>query len=144
MRLAIEVVTLAVGDVDRALGFYTHQAGFALDVDYRPADDFRVVQLTPPGSSCSVQLGVGLTDAVPGSSHVHLVVEDIETVRAELLSRGVAVSALRHKAPLDDWRGGWRAGLEPGRADYATFADFADPDGNRWTLQERGFREPAR
>lgn len=141
MKAGIEVVTLGVSDVDRALRFYTEQTGFTLDVDYRPSDDFRVVQLTPPGSGCSVQI---VADAAPGSTRgLHLVVDDIEATRDELLGRGVAVGPLRHKAPLDDWRGGWAPGLEPSRADYATFADFSDPDGNRWTLQERGFRADA-
>ena len=140
--MRIEVLTLPVSDVERALHFYRHQVGFALDVDYQPAEDFRVVQLTPPGSSCSVQFGVGLTDAAPGSVRgLYLVVEDIHATRDELLRRGVEVSDLRHKAPLDDWRGAWQVGLEPGRTDYASFADFTDPDSNRWTLQERGFRK---
>ena len=140
-RRSIEVLTLPVSDVERALTFYTEQAGFALDVDYHPAENFRVVQLTPPGSSCSVQIGVGLTDAAPGSVRgIYLVVGDIQATRDELLSRGVEVSQFRHKAPLDDWRGGWEPGLEPGRTDYASFADFSDPDGNQWVLQERGFR----
>jgi catechol 2,3-dioxygenase-like lactoylglutathione lyase family enzyme len=135
----IEVVTVPVTDVDRALDFYTRQAGFALDVDYHPADGFRVVQLTPPGSSCAVQLGTGLTDAAPGSARAaYLVVTDIEAARRELTDRGVKVSDLRHKFPLDDWAGGFRPGPDPERRDYATFADFADPDGNTWTLQEIG------
>jgi len=137
----IEVIILPVSDVDRSLAFYTEQAGFALDVDYRPSDDFRVVQLTPPASSCSVQIGVGLTDADPGSMRgLYVVVGDLEAARGELAGRGVAVGAIRHKTPPDAWDGGSEAGLDPARADYASFADFTDPDGNRWTLQER--REP--
>jgi catechol 2,3-dioxygenase-like lactoylglutathione lyase family enzyme len=136
----IEVLILPVTDVERALTFYTEKAGFTLDVDYQPADDFRVVQLTPPGSQCSVQIGVGPTDAAPGSVRgIYLVVEDIEATRDELVTHGVEVSEVRHKAPLGLWRGGWAPGLEPRRSDYASFADFSDPDGNRWTLQERGF-----
>jgi len=136
----IEVVTLAVSDVDRALEFYTAKAGFALDVDYHPADGFRVVQLTPPGSTCSVQLGEGLTDASPGAARAtYLTVTDIEAARSELSERGVKVSDIRHKALAGgDWKGGWEPGADPGRGDYASFADFADPDGNTWVLQEIG------
>ncbi|HVV22594.1 MAG TPA: VOC family protein [Pseudonocardiaceae bacterium] len=140
----IEVVTLAVSDVDKALAFYTEQVGFTLDVDYRPTAGFRVVQLTPSGSGCSVQFGVGLTDAAPGSARAtYLAVTDIEATHRELTERGVRVSAIRHKAPLDDWRGGWESGVEPGRRDYASVLDFADPDGNTWTVQEIGHRSPA-
>ncbi|HEX4088817.1 MAG TPA: VOC family protein [Trebonia sp.] len=141
MDYAIQVITLSVGDVDKAAAFYAEQAGFALDVDYHPAGDFRVVQLTPPGSACSVQIGVGLTDAPPGSARATcLVVTDIEAARRELIGRGVAVSDVRHKSPVDDWTGGWAPGADPRRRDYASFADFADPDGNRWVLQEIGYR----
>jgi catechol 2,3-dioxygenase-like lactoylglutathione lyase family enzyme len=142
MNYTIEVMVLPVSDVDRALAFYTHQAGFRLDVDYRPSDEFRVVQLTPPGSSCSVQIGVGLTDAAPGSARgLYAVVDDLATAREALTGRGVNVSEIRHKSPVDDWRGGWEAGLDPNRRDYASFADFSDPDGNTWVLQERGFQK---
>jgi catechol 2,3-dioxygenase-like lactoylglutathione lyase family enzyme len=142
MTYKIEVLILPVSDVDRALAFYSEKAGFTLDVDYRPSDDFRVVQLTPPGSACSIQLGVGLTDAAPGSIRgIQIVVEDLQAAREELLERGVEVGDVRHKSPRGDWRGGWEPGLDPDRADYASFADFTDPDGNRWVLQERGFRD---
>ena len=107
MDYQIRVVTVPVTDVDQAAAFYSQQAGFALDVDYHPADDFRVVQLTPPGSACSVQCGVGLTDAAPGSARgTYLAVTDIEAVRCELAERGVKVSVIRHKSPVDDWKGG--------------------------------------
>ena len=140
MTYRIEVIILPVSDVNRALAFYTEKAGFSLDVDYHPSDDFRVVQLTPPGSPCSIQIGVGLTEADPGSVRsLYTVVEDLASAREELLGRGVEVSEIRHKSPLDGWRGGWEKGLEPGRVDYASFADFTDPDGNQWVLQERGF-----
>jgi catechol 2,3-dioxygenase-like lactoylglutathione lyase family enzyme len=136
--LTLEVVPLPVTDIDRALAFYTEQAGFTLDVDYRPTDDFRVVQLTPPGSACSVQLV--MADS-PGRVHnLHLVTSDLADARATLIARGVAVGAIRHKDPVDTWAGGWSAGLDPKRRDYASFADFADPEGNTWTLQERGHR----
>ena len=141
MDYAIQVITVPVTDVDKAMAFYTKQAGFTLDVDYHPADDFRVVQLTPPGSACSVQLGVGLTDAPAGSARATcLVVTDIEAARRELIGRGVAVSDVRRKSPVEDWKGGGAAGADPGRRDYASFADFADPDGNTWVLQEIGYR----
>jgi catechol 2,3-dioxygenase-like lactoylglutathione lyase family enzyme len=136
MMLTLEVVPLPVTDIDRALAFYTERAGFTLDVDYRPTTDFRVVQLTPPGSACSVQLV--MADS-PGRVHnLYLVTTDIEHHRAQLIARGVAVGAIRHKDPVEAWTGGWSAGLDPTRRDYASFADFGDPDGNTWTLQERG------
>jgi catechol 2,3-dioxygenase-like lactoylglutathione lyase family enzyme len=141
MEYQIQVVTVPVTDVDQAAAFYTQQAGFALDVDYHPAGDFRVVQLTPPGSACSVQIGTGLTDAAPGSARgTYLAVTDIEAAWRELTGRGVKVSAIRHKAPVGDWKGGFAPGTDPDRRDYASFADFADPDGNTWVLQEIGYR----
>ncbi|RSS98905.1 VOC family protein, partial [Streptomyces sp. WAC05374] len=100
-----------------------------------------VVQMTPPGSACSVQIGVGLTDAEPGSAQgLYLVVRDLEAAQAELASRGVDVGEIRHKAPNDTWQGGFEPGPDPERRDYASFAEVMDPDGNTWTLQERGFR----
>lgn len=141
MEYKFEVVILPVSDVDRSLAFYTQRLGFNLDVDYGPAPDFRVVQLTPPGSACSVQIGVGLTDAAPGSVQgLYLVVSDLEAARAELAKRGVDVGEIRHKAPVDTWQGGFEPGVDPERRDYASFVEFTDPDGNAWTVQERGFR----
>jgi catechol 2,3-dioxygenase-like lactoylglutathione lyase family enzyme len=141
MDYTIQVITVPVTDVDRASAFYTQKAGFVLDVDYHPVPGFRVVQLTPPGSACSVQIGVGLTDAAPGSVRAtYLAVSDIEAARQELTGRGVKVSDTRHKSPADDWKGGWEPGADPERRDYASFADFADPDGNTWVLQEIGYR----
>jgi len=137
--MAVEVITVPVSDVDRALRFYVDQVGFALDVDYAPTDAFRVVQLTPLGSACSLQLGTGLTDAPAGSLwNTYLVVTDLEATRAGLLARGVPVSEIRHKTPVGAWDGGFAPGPDPRRGDYASFADFADPDGNTWVLQERG------
>jgi catechol 2,3-dioxygenase-like lactoylglutathione lyase family enzyme len=139
MNYKLEVIILPVSDVDRTLAFYTENAGFTLDVDNRPTDEFRVVQLTPPGSSCSIQIGVGLTDAAPGSTRgLYTVVEDLQAARDALIDSGVDVSQIRHKSPIDGWRGGWEPGLDPNRGDYASFADFTDPDGNQWVLQERG------
>jgi len=138
---SVEVITLPVSDVERALRFYVDQVGFTLDVDYSPNDAFHVVQLTPPGSSCSIQIGRGLTDAPAGSvRNVYLVVTDLEAVRSRLLERGVKVSETRHKTPIDTWDGGFAPGLAPTRRDYASFANFLDPDGNSWVLQERGYR----
>ncbi|WP_328649481.1 VOC family protein [Amycolatopsis sp. NBC_00348] len=143
MDYRIEVVTLPVADVDRAIRFYTGQAGFALDVDYRPNDGFRVVQLTPPGSACSIQIGTGLTDTAPGSARAgYLVVADIEAAHRELAGRGVPVSEVRHKKSVD-WQGDFAPGADPRRRDYASFLDFADPDGNTWVVQERGFSAPS-
>ena len=92
MDYLLEVVTVPVRDVDRSLAFYTEQVGFTLDVDYHPSDDFRVVQLTPPGSASSVQLGVGLTEAAPGTAHhTYLVVSDLERLQERHYAAGSSV-----------------------------------------------------
>ena len=141
VTLSVEVITLPVSNVDRALRFYVDQVGFAADVDYSPNNTFRVVQLTPPGSSCSIQIGDGLTAAPIGSLRgVYLVVTDIDAARRLLLERGVEVGQIRHKTPPGAWDGGFAPGLDPARGDYASFASFSDPDGNGWMLQERGYR----
>jgi len=138
---SVEVITLPVRDVERALRFYVDQVGFTLDVDYSLNDAFRVVQLTPAGSSCSIQIGKGLTDAPAGSlRNIYLVVTDLAAARSRLLEHGVDVSEIRHKTPFGAWDGGFAAGLDPVRGDYASFANFLDPDGNSWVLQERGYR----
>jgi catechol 2,3-dioxygenase-like lactoylglutathione lyase family enzyme len=136
--LALEVIPLPVTDIDRALAFYTEQIGFILDVDYHPTPDFRVLQLTPPGSACSVHLVAADSDS--RVRNLCLVTEDLAAERTKLIDRGVDVSAIRHKDPVETWAGGWSTGLDFQRRDYASFADFADPDGNIWTLQERGYR----
>jgi catechol 2,3-dioxygenase-like lactoylglutathione lyase family enzyme len=140
MNATLEVVILPVSDPDKSLDFYRDKVGFALDVDYAPTEDFRVVQLTPDGSSTSIQFGIGLTDAAPGSVQgLYLVVDDIAAVRDELVDRGVGVSSIRHKDTHGgQWRGRFSLGIDPQRADYASFADFSDPDGNTWVVQERG------
>lgn len=140
-RLSVEVITVPVSDIERALRFYVDQVGFSLDVDYSPNDAFRVVQLTPPGSSCSIQIGKGLTDAPAGSlRNVLLVVPDIWEARSRLLERGVQVSEVSHKTPIGAWDGTFAPGLDPQRGDYASLANFSDPDGNVWVLQEKGYR----
>jgi catechol 2,3-dioxygenase-like lactoylglutathione lyase family enzyme len=132
MDLKLELVLIPVSDVDRAKAFYTEQAGFTLDVDHQPSEEFRVVQMTPPGSACSITIGVGITNAEPGSYRgTHLVVEDIVAAREELVARGVEVSDVRHMGA-----NGWAPGPDPEHSDYASFADFQDPDGNSWVLQE--------
>jgi catechol 2,3-dioxygenase-like lactoylglutathione lyase family enzyme len=138
----LEVVTVPVSDIDRALAFYRDKAGFVLDVDYRPDDTFRVVQLTPPGSATSVHLRED-RDRAGTLVETCLVVNDIEESITVLVERGLEVSGPRHKATEGGWRGGFQEGVDPERADYATFAGFSDPDGNTWLLQERGYR-PAR
>ncbi len=138
MDMKLELVLLPVSDVDRAKAFYTEKVGFNLDVDHRPSDEFRVVQMTPPGSACSVTIGIGITDAEPGSHRgTHLVVSDIEAARDDLVRRGVEVSEIRHVGPA-----GWAPGPDPEHREYASFADFGDPDGNSWVLQEVGRSEP--
>ena len=125
MDMKLELVVLPVADVDRAKAFYVDALGFVADVDVQPAPGVRVVQVTPPGSSCSLGFGSGLGayDGVPGSvQNLHLVVADIDAVRAQLVERGVPV------APVFDVGGGVR------------YAAFADPDGNGFLLQEMAWR----
>ena len=134
MYLKLELVLIPVSDVDRAKAFYTEKLGFSLDVDHQPSDEFRVVQMTPPGSACSITIGIGITSAEPGSYRgTHLVVYDIDAAREELVARGVEISDVRH---FDPEKGEWQPGSDPEHGDYASFADFADPDGNTWVLQE--------
>ena len=138
--LKLELVLIPVSDVDRAKAFYTEKLGFSLDVDHSPSEEFRVVQMTPPGSACSITIGIGITDAEPGSYRgTHLVVQDIEAAREELVARGVEVSDVRH---FDREAAEWQPGPDPEHGDYASFADFADPDGNTWVLQEVRKGEP--
>jgi predicted enzyme related to lactoylglutathione lyase len=126
MDMKLELVPIPVADVDRAKAFYADQLGFVVDVDVRPMDGVRVVQLTPPGSACSVGFGTGLPaydEMPPGSVRgLHLVVADIQGAREELSGRGVGIGA------VEDVGGGVR------------YAWFSDPDGNTWTLQEMAWR----
>jgi len=135
-----EVTVVPVSDVDRAMEFYAERLGFNVDVDHRAGESFRVVQLTPPGSACSISIGTGISTAVPGSYEgMHLVVTDIEAARAELVDRGVDVSEPFHFGPE-----GQTPSLHPERADYGTYLSFSDPDGNGWLIQEVRQRAPGR
>jgi catechol 2,3-dioxygenase-like lactoylglutathione lyase family enzyme len=110
----LELVLIPVSDVDRAKAFYLDKCGFSLDVDHEVSEEFRVVQMTPPGSACSITIGRGMTDAEPGSYRgTHLVVSDIEAARAELLRRGVEVSTIRH---FDRASGDWKPARIPSTA----------------------------
>lgn len=131
MVMKLEVVILPVSDVDRAKGFY-EKTGFNVDVDYRASEDFRVVQVTPPGSACSVSFGKGISQAGPGSIQgLHLVVWDLEAALSDLAGRGIEVSE-----PFHFGSAGQTPGLHPERADYGSYAAFNDADGNGWLLQE--------
>jgi catechol 2,3-dioxygenase-like lactoylglutathione lyase family enzyme len=135
-----ELTVVPVSDVDRAKEFYAERAGFNVDVDHRAGDSFRVVQLTPPGSAASISIGTGISSAEPGSYQgMHLIVDDIESARAELAGRGVEVSE-----PFHFGAEGQTPGLHPERADYGTFMSFQDPDGNGWLVQEVRQRAPGR
>jgi catechol 2,3-dioxygenase-like lactoylglutathione lyase family enzyme len=127
----LENVVLPVSDVDRAKSFYTDGAGFHLDVDHSAGEDFRVVQLTPVGSACSVTL-MRNPDSAGSVQGLHLVVTDIDVARAELVRRGVAATDLFH---FED--GTQAPGPDPERSDYGSFFGFSDPDGNSWLVQER-------
>jgi len=134
----LEVVTVPVSDVDRAKDFY-QGLGWRLDADIVASDAFRVVQLTPPHSACSVAFGTGVTTGEPGSVHrLILAVDDIDRARADLVSRGAEVSDLFHLA------GGRVPGRDPQNRSYQTYASFSDPDGNEWLLQEIKARLPGR
>ena len=134
MDWKLELVIVPVSDVDRAKKFYTDQLGFHEDVDHSVGESFRVVQLTPPGSACSITIGTGLTKATPGTYQgTHLVVNDIEAARARAGRAGVGVSE-----PFHFTAEGQQTGPSPKRADYESFLTFEDPDGNGWTVQEVG------
>jgi catechol 2,3-dioxygenase-like lactoylglutathione lyase family enzyme len=140
IEMKLEVVVLPVADVDRSKRFYGN-LGWRLDADFTTGD-FRVVQLTPPGSQCSIHFGKGITPAAPGSvQNLYLVVDDIEAARAELIGRGVDVSEEFHYAGI---RGPRVPGRDPEHRSYFTYASFSDPDGNGWLLQEIRERLPGR
>jgi len=143
----LEVVVLPVTDVDRAKHFY-ESLGWRLDADVAKDDDYRVVQVTPPGSACSIIFGRGLTGAPAGSFEgLQLTVYDIDRARADLLERGVEVSETFHDVTGVFHHSGSQGrvdGPAPGHADYGSFAAFSDPDGNGWILQEIKTRLPGR
>ncbi|KAA0081857.1 glyoxalase [Mycolicibacterium sp. P9-64] len=147
MELRLEVIVLPVSDVDRAKDFYV-KLGWRLDADFATDDDFRVIQLTPPGSPCSIIFGTGVSSAAPGSvDGLHLVVTDIEAARAELADLGAPISEVFHDAGGVFHRAGVEGrvpGPDPKRGSYASFASFSDPDGNTWILQEIVERLPGR
>jgi catechol 2,3-dioxygenase-like lactoylglutathione lyase family enzyme len=147
MDMKVEVAVIPVTDVGRAKEFYV-ALGWRLDADFTAEDGLRVIQVTPPGSSCSVIFGAGLTSASPGTSDgLHLVVNDIEAARADLIGRGVDVSEPFHDAGGVFHHAGTESrvpGPDPNRGSYASFAAFRDPDGNTWYLQEITARLPGR
>jgi len=123
MDWKLELITLPVSDVDRAKAFYVDQVGFNADHDHQVNDELRFVQLTPPGSACSISIGTGLTEATPGSVQgLQMVVEDADAAHAELSARGVAVSAVEHMP-------------------WGSFVFFSDPDGNGWAVQQLPVRD---
>ena len=150
MDFKLEVVVIPVSDVDRANEFYK-ALGWRVDADVVD-DNFRLVQMTPPGSACSIHFGVGVTTAAPGSAQaMHLAVSDIEAARNDLAGRGIAVSEVYHCASGYACRYGKPGeygervpGPAPEHGTYSSFASFADPDGNQWVLQEITTRLPGR
>lgn len=138
MDWKLEVVVVPVSDVDRAKEFYADKVGFRLDVDHRAGEHFRVVQLTPPGSACSITIGTGIGDGTPGTMRgLQLVVSDIEAAHAELVSRGVECSEISHFV-----EGRMQSGPDPERREYGSFVFFSDPDGNSWAVQEGRRSDP--
>ena len=132
MDMKLEVVVVPVSDVDRAKGFYADRCGFNVDVDDSPSPGFRIVQLTPPGSGCSVTIGTGIAPMEPGTlKGLQLVVDDVEKARAFLDEGGVDVSPVRH---IDRSTGQWVDGQG---GPWNSFVFFDDPDGNSWTVQEK-------
>ncbi len=145
--LKLEMVVIPVSDVDRAKRFY-ESLGCRLDADFTNGDDWRVIQMTPPGSACSILFGKGLTTAVPGSVQgTFLVVDDVDAARADLIGRGADVSEVFHfEGNLLRAVGtkGRLPGPDPKRSSYFSWASFSDPDGNSWLLQEIKARLPGR
>lgn len=148
VAMKIEVVVVAVSDVDRAKEFYA-SLGWRLDADVASGDEFRLVQFTPPGSASSIQFGTSLTPAAPGSAQgLYLIVSDVEAARDELIARGVQVGEVFHEGArgsrFSEAAAGRLGGLAPERRSYGSFATFNDPDGNGWLLQEVTTRLPGR
>jgi catechol 2,3-dioxygenase-like lactoylglutathione lyase family enzyme len=151
-NMKLEVIVIPVSDVDRAKEFY-QKLGWRLDADFGSGADFRILQVTPPGSGCSIIFGKNITAAAPGSAQgLYLVVSDIEAARAELQDRGVAISEVFHDAsgvylgPDEPYLFGRQrvGGRDPEHRSYRSFASFHDPDGNGWLLQEITMRLPGR
>lgn len=139
--MKLEVIVISVANVDRSVAFYGN-LGWRLDADFAIGTDFRVVQFTPPGSPASIHFGTGITSTVPGSAKgLYLVVSDIAAARLQILSRGVNVSDLFHRAGPGKPA---ISGPDPERRSYFTYATFNDPDGNEWLLQEVTSRFPGR
>jgi catechol 2,3-dioxygenase-like lactoylglutathione lyase family enzyme len=136
-----EVALIPVSDVDRAKEFYT-RLGWRLDDDLVMGNDFRVVQLTPPGSGCSISFGKGVTAAAPGSFRGGLIVSNIEAAHKELVARGCKASAVFHGSPFSP--AGRISGPDPERQSYRSYVSFEDPDGNAWIVQEVTHRLPGR
>ena len=147
MDMKLEVVVVPVSDVDKAKEFY-QGLGWRLDADFANGEDFRVVQLTPPGSQCSIIFGTGITSAAPGSADgLQLTVTDIDAARAELTGHGAEVSEVFHDAGGVFHHAGTEgrvSGPAPDHKSYGSFASFSDPDGNGWLLQEITTRLPGR
>ncbi|HYS37463.1 MAG TPA: VOC family protein [Pseudonocardiaceae bacterium] len=137
----LEVNIVPVSDAEKSKQFYQH-LGWRLDDDVAPADGVRLIQLTPPGSACSITFGSGITAAAPGSVQGGLVVSDIEAARDELISRGIDISGVFHGAPFP--KDGRLSGPHPERASYGSFVSFTDPDDNEWLVQEVTTRLPGR
>ncbi|HTZ78853.1 MAG TPA: VOC family protein [Stellaceae bacterium] len=153
MDMKLEIAVIPVSDAERAKRFYGGTLGWRLDADLAAGDDYRVIQVTPPGSGCSIIFGTNVTAAAPGSAQgLYLVVSDIEAARRELIGRGVAIGEIFHDAggvhlgPDEPYIFGRRriAGIDPERRSYRSFASFRDPDGNGWLLQEITARLPGR
>jgi catechol 2,3-dioxygenase-like lactoylglutathione lyase family enzyme len=142
--MKLEVVVLPVSDADRAKRFYQN-LGWRLDADFPISDDFRILQFTPTGSQASIIFGTGIRDATPGSTErLVLVVRDIDTARADLIARGVDVSEVFHGQGFRRGTADRVPGPDPERRSYSSFAEFSDPDGNGWLLQEITERLPGR
>ncbi|GCE10094.1 VOC family protein [Dictyobacter aurantiacus] len=140
MNLKLEAIIIPVADVDRAKKFYADTLGFRVDADLSRGGNSRIVQVTPPGSECSIQFGVGITPATPGTYQgTYLITTDIEATRADLVKRGVEVSEPYHFGPQ-----GQTPGIDPQHTSYNSFLTFSDPDGNGWLIQEVKQRAPGR
>jgi catechol 2,3-dioxygenase-like lactoylglutathione lyase family enzyme len=139
--MKLEVLVIPVSDVDRAKAFYGG-LGWRPDADIVVGDAFRIVQFTPPGSSCSVSFGLGVNSAAPGSSQGELIVADIEAAHDDLAARGVDVSDVFHGSPFNP--AAQLSGPDPEHGSYKSYLSFADPDGNRWLVQEVTVRLPGR